>query len=149
METIVAKSDLLHIQELHPDTRTIQYTNENDYAGLIYNSDYPPTFMIRVESKFYTPEFPQEDESEDLGDGKVEKLSGSVKEQRTLELEPLPPYMHRKLIQIFGHNSLFIENQSWTKEENYKVDKLNDRFAFFGGEVVLTLKEDGYITNVF
>lgn len=149
-------TDLLDIQSLHANTRLIEYTNEGDFAGIIYDFDdegspvtVTPTFGIRVHSKFYEPNFPEENEGEDLGDGTVVKLSGSVKEQRLLEIEPLPPYMLKKLKLILQHNSLFIENQSWLKEENYEIDKLDDRYAFFSSSAMLTLKDDNYITNVF
>lgn len=147
-ETIVAYSDCLDVQEDHRDTRLISYTNNHDYAGIEYDGDYPPTFFIRVESKFYVPRSPQEDESESISDGTVVKLSSSTKRQRLMEFEPMPPYMHDKLPLIFNHNSLFIGNKAWVKEESYEIDVLNEKYALFGATIYLTLANSNATSNV-
>lgn len=146
--TIPAQSDFLDIQDDHVDSRLITYTNNHDFADIQYDGDYPPTFHIRVLSKFYEPRLPQEDESESLSSGTIVKLSGTVKSQKLLEVEPVPPYMHEKLVLILAHNSLYINNLSWTKEDNYEIGKLDDKFAFFGGKVWLTKSSNNFISNV-
>lgn len=141
-------SDLQDIQENHLDTRLISYTNELDFAGIQYDVDYPPTFHIRVKSKFYTPRNQQETESEPDAEGNVIKLSSSSKKQKQLVIDPVPPYMHDKLILILQHNSIYINNRSWVQEDNYEINEINERFGLFSGSVWLTQMDDNFYTNV-
>jgi hypothetical protein len=145
----IAYSDLQDIQENHLDTRLISYTNELDFAGIQYDVDYPPTFHIRVKSKFYTPRNQQETESEPDAEGNVIKLSSSSKKQKQLVVDPGPPYWHHKLILILQHNSVYEGNRSWVQEDNYEINEINESFGLFSGSVWLTQMDDNFYTNVF
>lgn len=146
----ISRTDQLDVRASHDESRWIAYTNSSDFAFLIYSGVAPPTFGIRVDSKFYEERNPEENESEDLGDGSIEKLSGSVKIQRLLEIEPLPPHMHRKMKLIMKHNSIFVSNVSWLSEDGYEIGKsLSKSYPFYLASCVLTMKDSGYITNVY
>lgn len=145
----VAYSDLVDFQDLHCDTRLIEYSNGIDYAGLVYTGlESVPTFGIRIKSKFYEERWPEENESEPDGAGNVDKLTSTVKTQRNLETDVMPPYMHKKLKLILQHNSLYIDNRAWVKEESYEVNKIDDDYPFFTGSVFLTQKDDEYYLNL-
>jgi hypothetical protein len=148
-ETTIFNSDYLDIRENHADTRLISVTNGIDYAGLAYEDITPaPQFSLRLKSKFYVPRFPEENESEPDGGGNVDKLSSEVKTQRLLEIDPLPPYMLKKLKLILQHNTIYVENQAWIKEEPLDQEQVGDQNPFFKSSTYLTLKNDEYFINL-
>lgn len=142
-----AFSDYLDIKTSHPLTRLVKYSNAVDFAGLDYSAGN--IFSLRIESKFYTPRFPEEDESDTLSDGTVVKLSGSVKEQKQFITGDLPPYMHHKIKLILQHNTIYIDGEYWEKEESYEMTLPDEKYAFLVGAVFLTKKIDGFTTNVY
>jgi len=149
-ETIVAKSDLLSIKVNHPRTKLILYSNETDFADLIYDGIDPvPDFAIRVEAKFFKERTPEENESESLSDGSTVKLLGTAKKQKLLQVEMAPYYMHRKLTYILQHNTIYIDNLAWLKEEAYETEDLDEHSAFVPGKVFMTQKDNSYTTNPF
>lgn len=141
----LAYSDYVYIDD--SETTQIQYSNENNFAGLDYSND--DIFNMRVKSKFFKERFPEENESESLSDGSVEKLSSSVKKQKLLQIEPCPYYMHEKIKLILQHNYILIDGLLWEKEENYEMSPLNEKNPFELGSVWLTQKQDSYFTNVY
>ena len=146
---IISRTDQMEVRASHSESRWIAYTNSSDFAFIDY-SGAPPTFGIRVVSKFYEERNPEENESEDLGDGSIEKLSGSIKIQRLLEMESLPPHMHRKIKLIMKHNSIFLDNVSWVSEDGYEIGKpLSKSYPFYLATCLLTMKDNSYITNVY
>jgi hypothetical protein len=145
--TELATSDYVDIRENHYETQLIQYSNRTDYAGLSYQNS--TLFQFRVRTKFFEERFPQESESEGLSDGEIVKLSSTVKNQKFLEVESAPPYIHRKVTLILSHNTVYMDSNYWTKEESYDLTKLNDRYPFFLGKCWLTLKNSNFWTNIF
>lgn len=143
---IVFSSDFLDIFDNLANI-SIQYSNENDFAGLDYSTGSVFTSVVR--GKFFKERFPEENESESLSDGSVEKLSGSVKKQKLLQIEPCPYYMHEKLKLILQHNYILIDGLLWEKEENYEMSPLNEKNPFELGSVWLTQKQNSYFTNVY
>jgi len=141
-----AKSDLLYIAD-DDETYLIQYSNESNFAGLDYSAG--TIFGVRVHSSFFKERFPEEDESEEISDGSVVKLSGSVKNQRLLQIEPAPFYFHNLLKRVLQHNTIYIDGMYWEKEESYEITEINSKYPLQKGEVWLTQKEDGYDTNVY
>lgn len=142
----VASSDLLDIAD-DDETYLIQYSNESNFAGLDYSAG--TIFGVRVHSSFFKERFPEEDESEEISDGSVVKLSGSVKNQRLLQIEPAPFYFHNLLKRVLQHNTIYIDGMYWEKEESYEITEINSKYPLQKGEVWLTQKEDGYDTNVY
>lgn len=144
---ILGYSDCIDFKENHAKTRLLSYSNDIEYAGLDYTDEQ--FFNIRIKSKFYEPRGPEENESESLSDGTTQKLSSSTKEQKLLELFDLPPYMHKKIQLALQHNTIYIDNQAWVKEEAYEPGGLiHERYPFFDAKVYLTLKDSEFITNV-
>lgn len=141
-------SDLIDIQSLHAKTLLIKYSNPTDYAGLVYEGlAAVPEFGIRVKAKFYEPRFPEENESEADGEGNVDKLSSTTKTQRLLEIDPLPPYEHKKLKLALQHNTIYIQNLAWVKEEAYEIEKIAEKYPFFKAKAWLTLQSNEFILN--
>lgn len=143
-KVVIARSDLQNVRELHEDSLLVTVSNDSDFAGIIYNSG-SPAFNHRIFARFYEERYPEENESVEDGSGSIDKLSSTTKTQRHLEVEPMPPYEHKKLKLALQHNSIFIQNQSWLKEENYEMEKLSDKYPFFTGAVFLTLKDENYL----
>lgn len=148
-ENVIAYSDCLEIRVSHDETKLISYSNENDFANISYSLTERPVFIIRVHAKFFKERFPEENESEELSDGEVVKLSGSVKGQKFLQLEPMPYFMHQILKLVLQHNYILIDDEEWEKEEAYDLKELNEKFPLEAAEVWLTLKEEGYVTNIY
>jgi hypothetical protein len=146
---LVAYSDCLEIKTSHSETRLISYSNEDDFANISYSIDPRPTFIIRVHSKFFKERHPEENESEDQSDSNVEKLSGSVKLQRLLQVEPCPYFFHYLLKLILQHNYILIDGEEWVKEESYSTKEMDEQFPMEPAEVWLTQKEEGYYSNTY
>lgn len=145
--TPIFKSDLIYFTDDVFGTQLLQYSNANDYAGISYAA--AEKFCKRIPAKFYEEREPEEDESEALSDSTIVKLAGTVKRQKFLEIEPLPPYEILKIKLILKHNSLKVDDDYCIQEESMNVSKLNDRFALFISKVWLTLRDNGYFTNVY
>jgi hypothetical protein len=148
LTVILAYSDCIEVSE-HTETHLIEYSNENDFGGIIYNITPSPVFGIRVHSKFFKERYPEENESEELSNGTTVKLSGDVKIQRLLQVEPMPFYMHKKMKFALQHNYVTVDGEEFTKEDQYEVTELNEKYPLHKAEVWLTQKEDGYFTNVY
>lgn len=147
-EVKIAQSDCIEVTNSLDDTIKIDYSNQHDFAGMIYDPD-KPVFTIRVPGKFYHERFPEENESSELSDNSIVKLSGSVKSQRQLQTNAMPYFMHYKLKLILQHNYILIDSKTWEKEEVYDVKKLHEKNQLSMGETFLTEKEDNYFINVF
>ena len=146
---IIAYSDCLDVRVAHSETKLISYTNENDFANISYSISPRPVFNIRVQAQFFKERAPEENESEDQSDSNVVKLSGSVKAQKLLQVEPLPYFMHYIMKLILQHNFISIDSEEWTKEENYDQKELNDKYPMELATVWLTQKSEGYYSNTY
>jgi hypothetical protein len=145
---VLSRSDFMEVADTQRDTRIVRYTNEGEFAGIPYDLlDPKPEFNIRLLSRFYKERNPQEEETESNSDGTIVKLSSEFKTQRRLELDPLPMYMHKKIVLALQHNSVNIENLQWVKEEGYDLDEINSKYPHEAAQVWLTLSEDNYTTN--
>lgn len=140
-------TDFYDIKPVHRDSRLLTYTNDKDYAGIVY-TDNTPVFNIRFKCRFYKERNPTEEEAESLSDGTVEKLSSSMKSQKRLDVEPVAPYFHTLINLALQHTTASINNINYLKEEPYTLKELNDRYPFDAGECWLTPVEDNFVTNV-
>jgi len=137
-EAEVYRSDCLDIRTLQSCTTLIEYSNNRNFAGLIYTGVSPEqTFNIRVPAIFFHEQFPEEDEAMELTTG-IQKTSGTMKVQRLFETDYMPYYMHKKLKLIFKHQFLTIDNASWLKEEAYDVQEGDRRWPVKKAKCFLT-----------
>lgn len=142
-EVIVAKSDCINIMPDHNCTTLIEYSNNRNFAGLVYEDVSPAqSFKTRVPAIFFHERFPEEDNVIELSESIVH-TSGQVKAQRLFETDYMPYYMHRKLQLIFKQQNIFIENQYWTKEEPYEVQDGERRWP--AKKVKCFLTEKNYV----
>lgn len=128
-------------------TQLLQYASAEDFGGISFQDS--EKFCLRTPAKFYEERDVETIESEGLSDGSVEVLSNSLKRQKLLELEPLPPYLIHKIKMILKNNSLKVDEDYFKAEEPMEQGKLNDKFALFSGKVWLTFRDDNYLTNVY
>lgn len=143
----VAKSDYLDIKQTHPDTRLFSYTNNRNFAGLVYENISPvETFYIRVRCRFYHRRFPQNDEAMELTSSII-TTSSQHKRQRLLEVIHAPYYFHDKLISVLQHHTVQIDNIYWKKEESYDVNEGEKRWPLKSATCYLTEK-NSVIRNV-
>jgi len=132
------KSDCLDIATVQKCTTLIEYSNNRNFAGLVYTGVSPEqTFNIRVPAIFFHEQFPEEDEAMELTTG-IQKTSGTMKVQRLFETDYMPYYMHKKLKLIFKHQFITIDNASWLKEEPYDVQEGDRRWPVKKAKCFLT-----------
>jgi hypothetical protein len=139
-DTIVAKSDCIDIQNNHDCTMLWRYSNNRNFAGLIYEDISPETtFSIRIPAIFFHDRFPEEDNVIQLTES-IEKLSGTLTSQRLLETDYIPYYMHRKIQLILKHQTVLIDGQYWTKQEPYEIQDGDRRWPVKKAKCFLTEK---------
>ncbi len=144
---VYAYCDPLDIQEDHPETELMRYSNALDYAGLDYTNR--TVFSLRVWAKFFQEQRPTETESEPITNGNVVELSSSIKAQRYFEVEPAPFYLHDKITLAMKHNTCEIGGDLWKNEGTYETKQVDERHPFYTGKAWLTKQEGEYITNVY
>lgn len=134
----VAKSDCIDIRDSHDCTTLVSYSNNRNFAGLIYEDVSPETtFQIRVPAIFFHERFPEEDNAIELTSGII-KTSGVVKAQTLFETDYMPYYMHKKLKLIFKHQTININDQNWIKEEAYEISEGDRRWPVKKAKCFLT-----------
>jgi len=137
-EEVVAKSDCLDIADNQSCTTVIDYSNNRNFAGLVYTGLCSvPTFKIRVPAIFFHEQFPEEDEAMELTTG-IQKTSGTLKVQRLFDTDYMPYYMHKKLQLIFKHQFITIDGLSWLKEEKYDIQQGERRWPVKKAKCFLT-----------
>lgn len=120
-EEIVAKTDCLDIREDHPNTILLTYSNNRNFAGLVYENISPENeFQIRIPAIFFHQKFPEEDEVMELSSSLL-TLNGTLRKQRLLDTDYAPYYFHEKLKLILKHQLLTIFSRLWVKQENYEI----------------------------
>lgn len=150
MGVVRFRSDLIHAASQQRDTITVRYTNRDDFAGIDYSAE--PIFTIRLPIKFFKERGPETNESEDMSDGEVVKLSSSVKFQKLLEVDAVPYYLHNKIKLILQHNTVAIDGNLWLKEESYEYSNIggdnSPEYPFKLGKCWLT-SMSSYLTNIY
>lgn len=133
------KSDCIDIATTQDCTTVIDYSNNRNFAGLIYDDSASPetTFNIRVPAIFFHEQFPEEDEAMELTTG-IQKTSGTLKVQRLFDTDYMPYYMHKKLQLIFKHQFITIDRLSWLKEEKYDIQPGERRWPIKKAKCFLT-----------
>lgn len=143
----MAKSDCLDIREDHPETVLIEYSNQRNYDGLVYENQSPDvSFNIRVPARFYHETEPEEDEGIELTSSTI-ITSSQVKTQRLLEIKHAPYYFHKKLRRVLKHQSLTIYDKSWKKEEKYDLQDGNMKWPLKSAKCLLT-ETNSVVRNV-
>lgn len=139
-EVQVYKSDCLDIREHHDCTGMIQYKNNRNYNGLAFNQGSPDTtFNIRIPMVFFHERGQEEDlVSED--NQQTIHLSGKDVEQRRMDTDYMPYYMHHRLRKILKMQTIFIDETFWTKEASYDIQEGRKDYPLKRAECWLTKK---------
>jgi hypothetical protein len=126
---IVRKSDCISVKENHKETVLITYSNNRDYAGLVYPEITPPAeFNIRIPAVFFEQRFPQESETEELSNSRSVQLFAQIRKQRLLSTGQMPFYLHDKIILILQHQFVTINDIEYIKREGYELQESNKRW---------------------
>lgn len=141
-----ATSDLFYISD-DDDTTLIQYGDKNNYAEIDYTAQQ--IYSLRLAGRFVKERSPEENESDQTSDGTVEKLSSTLKDQKLLQIEYAPPYIHKLMKRVLNHNTIYIDGKYWVKEENYETREVSESQLLQPASCWLTQKEDGYDTNIY
>lgn len=141
--TIIYKSDCLRIKANWKETVLITYSSNRNFAGIKYSQVTPdPEFYLRIPAVFYHPRHPQEMEVIELSNSQSIQLNAQIKAQRWLKVKDMPPYMHRKTIQVLMHQFVEIDNEEWVKGENYEeIPSNNPRWPLYKATCWLTEKD--------
>lgn len=140
VDTILAKTDCLHILTEHKNTIYASYSYHRNYAGLIY-SDISPAivFKIRIPAIFFHQRFPEEDETILLTD-QIVTLSGTMRKQRLLSVDYVPYYFHEKIMLILKQN-VEIFDFTWVKQEAYQMTEGDRRSPWKKANVYLSRQD--------
>jgi hypothetical protein len=146
-EEDIARTDYLDIKPTHPGTKLIRYTNERNFAGIVYENLSPDQiFYIRVPCRFFHEKMPQTDEAMELTNS-ILTTSSQKKNQKLLEVELAPYYFHNKLIEVLQHHTVSIDNNYWEKEEGYEIAPGDKRWPLKTATCWLT-NEGSVVRNV-
>jgi hypothetical protein len=142
---IYAVSDHHSVKTTVTKSILITYSHDGFYADVLADTE----FSFRVPGMFDEDaggQLPEEVESESLSDGSVITLTGSVKEQRRLQVLLVPLYVHKKLKKLLKCSSVEIDGLSWKQEEPYEMaEPPYETFPMRRGSGLLTL--DGSIVR--
>lgn len=143
----ILKSDPLDVREHHECTVLANYSNDSDYADLIYDNISPAqSFYLRIPTDFWQERFQEEMETHDLSNNKTIALNSEVKVQKLMETDFLPMYFHKKLTLIMKHQTLLIDGVAYTQTEAYNIVQGNKKFSTKRGNVWL-LEQDSVVRN--
>lgn len=142
------RSDMISVKENQDETVLIEYSNTNDFAGIIYENQTPePEFSTRIPAVFFHSRYPQEQEVIELSNSRKLQLNSELSKQKRLDTGHMPDYMHEKVMLILQHDNVIINDVGYLKEEAYELADGNKRFPLKRASCWLTQK-DYQIRNV-
>jgi hypothetical protein len=119
--TVVKKSDCLQIKESIECTLAIDYSNNKNFNGLVFEDISPSTtFRIRIPARFFSEDNPSEQEDTELSNGEFVRLYNKLEERRQLEVGFVPHYMHRKIQLALMCDNVTIDGKQWIRKETYE-----------------------------
>jgi hypothetical protein len=141
-DEVVAKSDCILISDANPDpTVLIEYSNNRNFAGLVYENVSPEqTFSIRIPAVFFHERFPEEDEVAELSTSII-TLNGEMRAQRLLDTAHMPYYMHRKIKLILKHQAVTVAGLAIAKQDAYEIDEGDRRWPLKKAKCWLTERD--------
>lgn len=146
----IAKSDYVEFSNNLECTQVFKYRNQRNFAGINYAdlvTDTSPAedeyFYIRIPAVFFHERQQGESEALELSNSKYISINGVLRQQKLLELDYMPYYMHKKIQLILMHQYLEdVETSTrWTKQENYEVPEGNKRYPLKMAKVWLTERD--------
>lgn len=146
----IAKSDYVEFSSNLTCTQLLKYRNQRNFAGIDYVNLVTNTspaqdeyFYIRVPAVFFHERQQGESEALELSNSKYISINGVLRQQKLLELDYMPYYMHKKIQLILMHQYLEdVETSTrWTKQENYEVPEGNKRYPLKMAKVWLTERD--------
>lgn len=139
---IYAYTDQLDLRTTHAGTELLAYTNDIDFAEIKYTGLTAPQFFMRVKSRLFEEQFPEEIESDELSDGEIVVLVDSIKSQQQFEVDFAPFYFHKKVKLALAHKTVEIQDQLWKKEGTYDLAAINKQTKLRTGKTWLSKKND-------
>jgi len=137
---VVAESDFLSIRETHLCTKLISYSNNSDFAGLVYE-DSEPVFNLRIPAVFFEEETPTEQEDTELSNGEIVRLYNKLELKRRLDIGFVPQYMHQKMHLILMHDNITIDEKQWIRRDAYEKREGNRSYPLRRASVFLHDKQ--------
>lgn len=120
-DSVIKKSDCLQIKESIDCTLAIDYSNNKNFNGLIFEDISPSTtFRIRIPARFFTEDNPSEQEDLELSNSEIVRLYNKLEERRQLEISFVPHYMHRKIQLALMCDNVTIDEKQWIRRETYE-----------------------------
>ena len=137
IETIVAQSDCIDVRNNHRCSKLIEYTNADDFDGIVYETSPQPTFYLRVPAQLLEDENPQTQEDLELSNGTIVTIRQTIQEKSILKFGFMTPYMHTKVQKVLMHDTVRIDDIQWKRRDNYDAPRIKD-YPLKTGEVLLT-----------
>lgn len=140
-DAIIYKSDCLDIRTEHECTELIDYSNNKNFAGLVYEGISPgPTFSLRLPAVFFHESFPQEEEVNPLSNDTWLQSYSMITRKKNLDLGYMPYYMHQKTQLVLMHDNIEIREEQWTRRDPYNIEEAHKRYPKPKANVLLTDK---------
>jgi hypothetical protein len=136
--TVRAQSDCIDIKTSHECTTLIEYTNSDDFNGIIYATSPTSEFNLRIPAQFWKEDNPMEQEDSELSNGVIKTRRQSIQEKTLLEIGYVPNYMHKKIQLSLMHDSVTIDGNQWKKRDSYESENIR-RYPLKKANVWLTL----------
>lgn len=135
------RTDCIDVAEEHECTKLITYSNNSDFAGIVYEGISPvPEFHLRVPAILFRATRPEEQEVHPLSNDEWIRVWSRMTKKMRLELGFMPDYMHEKLQLIFMHDNVEIDGLSWKKRDPYELIEGNPENPLMKANVLLTDK---------
>lgn len=140
---IIAESDCISIRETHTCTKLITYSNNSDFAGLVYDTDSSPdlSFNLRIPAIFFEEELPTEQQDTELSNGEIVRLYNKLELKRRLDVGFMPQYMHQKLQLVLMHDNIEIDEKQWIRRDAYEKKEGNRSYPLRRASVFLHDKD--------
>lgn len=136
-DEVLASSDCIDLRNNHQCSKLIEYTNADDFDGIVYDISPQPTFYLRVPAQLLEDESPQTAEDLELSNGVIVTVRQTIQEKSIFKLGYMPPYMHTKVQKVLMHDTVIIDGIQWKRRDPYEAPRLED-YPLKKGEVLLT-----------
>lgn len=136
-DNVSSQSDCIDIRNNHQCSKLMEYTNSDDFDGIVYNLSPPPTFYLRVPAQLLEDENPQTQEDLELSNGVIVTVRQTIQEKSILKLGFMPPYMHTKVQKVLMHDTVISDGIQWKRRDAYEAPRIED-YPLKKGEVLLT-----------
>ena len=133
-----AVSEPLHISNYHNCNLLLEYWNDSDYRGVLYEETHYVN-KLRLEATIEEDDYPQTMDVYVKSNGERVKYNEEIIESWLFEVGYYPPYIHKIIALALSHDNVRIGNILLIQEEPYSFNRL-PKYALARGSGKLITK---------